>query len=89
MDNLTKEDQETLITMDALDRSAWKVYTSDPVYITKLNKIAKPTRSDDWGNHYKLDSNQVRLFKPISDSTRAKNRLNGRKGLKKARALIR
>ena len=61
MSNLTKEDQETMITMDALDRSAWNVYTSDPVYITKLNKIAAAITTTDWGSTYKLNARQVLL----------------------------
>ena len=61
MDKLTVEDQETLITMDAVDRSVWHVYSSDPSYIAKLNKIAEPVRVDDWGTTYELSARQVLL----------------------------
>ena len=76
MSKLTKEDQETLITMDADNRAVWKVYTSDPVFITKLNKIAEPTRSDDWGNHYEVDARQVLLRKVPKRRTSAKSLAN-------------
>ena len=76
MSALTKEDQETLITMDANNRSVWKVYTSDPTFITKLDKIAVCKKSSDWGNHYELDARQVLLRKIPKRRTSAESLSN-------------
>ncbi len=86
--NLKKEEQETTISMDATNRDLWLVYSSDPVMIARLDKIAKTVKSDSWGNFYRLKGRQVLLRlvpkkRVLSESHKAKL-LNG---LSKARNL--
>lgn len=64
MSKLPKEERETVISIDASNRETCIVYSSDPVYQRKLEKIgAEIIHMDDWGKHYRLPANQVSLRK--------------------------
>jgi hypothetical protein len=74
MSNLTTEEKETVISIDASDRSICYVYSSDPVYQRKLEKIGATVISEnDWGKRYELPANQVILSKarkPMTEEQR-------------------
>jgi hypothetical protein len=64
MNNLTTEEKETVISIDAFDRSICHIYSSDPVYQRKLEKIGATVISEnDWGKKYTLPANQLTLRK--------------------------
>ena len=60
------DEQETTFTIEATDRSIVHVYSNDPVYQRKLERVgAMPYRDcDDGGKFYKLPVNQLRITLP-------------------------
>ena len=73
--DLTNEERETHMNMSANDRTTWEVYTDDPIMDRKLRKCrAVFLEGDDRGRLYRLDRNQVRFFKPVTEEQRARGR---------------
>ena len=74
---LSNEERETHFSMTADDRSAWAVYSDDPIMQRRLESIgATLTRiaPDGLGKHYTLPANQLSLRnapKPLSDERKA------------------
>lgn len=60
------DEQETTFTIDATDRSLVRVYSNDPVWIARLQKIgAKVYRAcDDGGMFFDLPAKQLSVRNP-------------------------
>lgn len=60
------DEQETTFTIDATDRSLVRVYSNDPVFIARLEKVGAKVhrRADDGGMFYDLPANQLTLRNP-------------------------
>jgi hypothetical protein len=46
IDELSLEEREIHINQNASDRSVWSIYTDDPVWIKRLNKIVDSSSED-------------------------------------------
>lgn len=69
MTNLTREEQEVVITTCAADNDV-EVYTSDPVYIRKLDKLCKRCpecyilkSKNEYSKTYKVSSKKLISFR--------------------------
>lgn len=73
--SLKLDEQETTFTQTADDRSVWRVFTNDPVWINRLvKKGATLIRIDEYGAAFALEENQIRVFQPITDAQREHGR---------------
>lgn len=64
--DLTLEEREIHINMTADDHTTWIVYTDDPYWITRLDRISTCVREEEGGGrHYVLDKAQVSLRKKM------------------------
>jgi hypothetical protein len=61
----TLDEQETTFTIDATDRSLVRVYSNDPVFIARLEKVGAKVhrRAPDGGMFYDLRDDQLVLRK--------------------------
>lgn len=73
MRKLRTEEQETTFTIEATNRKVVRVYSGEPVYQRKLERVgAKVIESmEDGGKFYELPANQVRITKPPAKFTDA------------------
>lgn len=75
MSNLTLDEMETSIIINAADRSIIEVYSDDPVWQRRLEKLAGPGRPANTGpgRFWTLDASYLALRKPrqLSDEQRA------------------
>lgn len=78
MYSIPKAEQETVIRLDAIEHIA-NIYTCDPVYIRKFDKLAEQYPSeykcvwtDDkyFAKKYCVDSRFIRFGKPASEAQR-------------------
>jgi hypothetical protein len=91
IEDLSLEERETHFNMTGDNHDLWEVYTDDPYWIRRLDKIAKAWKLEHGGGkHYKLDASQITVrAKPkelsveekerraaIMRSVRAKNSVN-------------
>lgn len=69
--SLSRNEQETHISQTAEDRIAghWYIYSDDPVHMRRLDEIAEFVREEGQGKHYRLQNNQVRLYRKPSALT--------------------
>ena len=64
MNNLSNAERETILTMQADDRSKWHCFCDDPVMAARLDKLgAKRIREHMGGIEFELDAAQVLLRK--------------------------
>lgn len=87
MATLTNEERETHLNMTADDRSAWKVFSDDPVMIARLDKISTAYKSTANGRWYRLTAGQVTLKKEraeLSDEERQRRRETMAKALRRS-----
>lgn len=69
--NLPLDERETTITQTGDDRSVWRVFSNDDVWIRRLHaKGARIVKWDAWGVYFDMDDNQVRIFRPLTDEQR-------------------
>lgn len=61
--NLSNEERETHISMTGDNRKEWIVFSDDPVWIRKLDKLATGIDVGK-GREYRLQANQVSLRNP-------------------------
>ena len=74
MGNLTLEEQETCFNIIASDRSKVHVFTDDPVWIARLDKVSEAVRNTGEGKEYILRIEQLVVRKGkkhMSDEQRA------------------
>lgn len=76
MTDLTTAEKETHLNMTGDDHSAWEVFTDDPFWIRRLDKVADCTDQSGDGKFYRLDKGQVTIRKKrqLSAAQRAKLR---------------
>ena len=71
---LSPAERETHLNQAGDDHNTWTVYTDDPYWIRRLDKITEATKIEPHGGkHYTLDKQQVSLRKkrkPISAEQR-------------------
>lgn len=74
--SLSADERETHLSMTGDDHNTWWVYTDDPYWIRRLDKIAERIPGAVHGCYYELEKGQVTLRKKrvISDAQRAKLR---------------
>lgn len=66
---LTLDEQETHFHITASDRSKVEVYSDDPVWQRKLEKITQPTKVNGRGKFYELRINQLSIRAGVSNLT--------------------
>jgi len=79
MVKLSIEERETIFSIAADARKTLHVCSTDPQWIRKLDKIAKPTETDSVTHWYELDLNECTFTlrkktkrKPMSDEMKRK-----------------
>lgn len=75
MIDLTLDEQETHFHITASNRSKVEVYSDDPVWQRKLEKITQPTKVNGRGKFYELNIDQLSLRsgkRQLSDEARAR-----------------
>jgi len=74
--DLTNAERETHVSQTADDRSQWEMYTDDPVWIARMEKLGiEPTRQTSTGVFYTVPDAQVSIRKarkPLTEAQRAK-----------------
>ena len=73
MTKLRLDETETHLSQMADDRSRWIVYTDDPVWVARLNKInASLICKTDFGFEYEIPDSWVKIKPPrkLSDKQR-------------------
>jgi len=76
-ENLPLDERETTFTQTGDDRSMWRVFSNDDVWIRRLyRKGARIAKWDVWGVYFDLDDNQVRIFQPLTEEQRQKMAAN-------------
>ena len=71
MTALTASERETRLSMMGDDHSQWDVFTDDPMWIARLDKIATAYRVSAEGKWYKIPANQVTIRAPAKPPTEA------------------
>lgn len=56
---IDNESRETHLNMIGVDHGTWYVFTDDPYWIRRLDKIGELVRETGQGREYKLQANQV------------------------------
>lgn len=56
---LQPDERETRISMSGDDHDTWYVYTDDPYWIRRLDKLAEFVRDYGYGREYKLRADQL------------------------------
>jgi len=74
--NLAPDERETCLSMTGDDHSTWVVFTDDPFWIRRLDKIATAYQELGEGRMYRLDAGQVsiRRKRQVSAAERARLR---------------
>jgi hypothetical protein len=87
MIELLPEERETHLNMVGDDHGTWIVFSDDPYWMRRLDRIAEVVRVTGVGKEYRLDANQVIIKakpKPLSPERKeqlAKQAQNMRKPL--------
>lgn len=76
MATLTNEERECHFNMTADNRNVWEVFTDDPIWITRLDKIATAYKETDNAKWYRLGAGQVSVRKMLTDEQRANRAKN-------------
>lgn len=70
--SISREEQETIINFSADDKTAW-VYTCDPVYIRKMDKLCercpesyKLIKQDEYSKTYSMPKKLVSFRTPVA-----------------------
>jgi len=71
---LTIAERETHLNMTGDDHGTWDVFTDDPFWIARLDKIATAYKVNGEGRWYKLRSDQVVVRVGISEAKKAAGR---------------
>ena len=71
---LTVAERETHLNMTGDDHGTWDVFTDDPFWIARLDKIATAYKVNGEGRWYKLRSDQVVVRVGISEAKKAAGR---------------
>ena len=71
---LTVAERETRLSMTGDDHGTWDVFTDDPFWIARLDKIATAYKVNGEGRWYKLRSDQVVVRVGISEAKKAAGR---------------
>ena len=66
---LTAAERETRLSMMGDDHGTWNVFTDDPMWIDRLDKIATAYRVNAEGRWYKIPARQVTLRAPAKPLT--------------------
>ena len=62
MTALTAAERETRLSMMGDDHETWHVFTDDPFWIARLDKIATAWKENGEGRWYKIPARQVTLW---------------------------
>ena len=68
---LTIAERETHLNMTGDDHGTWDVFTDDPFWIARLDKIATAYKVNGEGRWYKIPANQVTIKAPPKPPTEA------------------
>jgi len=68
---LTIAERETHLSMTGDDHGTWDVFTDDPFWIARLDKIATAWKVNGEGRWYKIPANQVTIKAPPKPPTEA------------------
>ena len=71
MTALTASERETIFRMVGDDHGEWDVFTDDPFWVARLDKIATAYRVNGEGKWYKIPANQVTIKAPPKPPTEA------------------
>ena len=74
MTALTAAERETRLSMMGDDHGEWDVFTDDPFWIARLDKIATAYRVNGEGRWYTLRADQVVVRIGISEAKKAAGR---------------
>ena len=66
---LTVAERETRLSMTGDDHGTWDVFTDDPFWIARLDKIATAWKENGEGRWYKIPARQVTLRAPAKPLT--------------------
>ena len=66
---LSAAERETRLSMMGDDHGTWNVFTDDPMWIDRLDKIATAYRVNAEGRWYKIPARQVTLRAPAKPLT--------------------
>ena len=69
MTALTAAERETRLSMMGDDHGTWDVFTDDPFWIARLDKIATAWKTSDEARWYKISARQVTLRAPAKPLT--------------------
>ena len=69
MTALTAAERETRLSMMGDDHGTWNVFTDDPMWIDRLDKIATAYRVNAEARWYKIPARQVTLRAPAKPLT--------------------
>lgn len=73
MDALTNAEREVHLSMVADKHDTWEVYSDDPMWVARLDKIATAYKVSAIGKWYRLTAGQVTIKKerlPMTDEQR-------------------
>ena len=68
---LTNAERETCINMMGDDHTTWEVFSDDPYWIRRLDKITTAVATRGEGFIYRLPANQLSIYKPRKRKTKA------------------
>lgn len=68
---LTAAEREIRLSMMGDNHGEWDVFTDDPFWIARLNKIATAYKVNGEGRWYKIPANQVTIRAPAKALTEA------------------
>ena len=71
---LTVAERETRLSMMGDDHAQWDVYTDDPMWIDRLDRITAAIRTQGEGKWYKLRADQVVVRIGVSEAKKAAGR---------------
>ena len=77
---LTVSERETHFNMTGDNHGTWEVYTDDPFWIARLDKIATAWKTSDEGRWYKIPARQVTLRAPAKPLTEAQIEIRRKAG---------
>lgn len=77
---LTAAERETRFSMMGDEHGTWEVFTDDPMWVSRLDKIATAYKTNGEGKWYKIPANQIVIRKPTSEARKEASRKAGERG---------
>lgn len=78
---MTNAERETHLNQTGDNHSTWEVFTDDPYWQCRLDKVTTPVKVVGEGRYYKLDKGQITIRKKrqLSETQRRKLRENAQR----------